>query len=120
MEKYIMKGVKIAFMILAALVFAALFAAGVMYLWNWLMPDLFGLKMIGYWQAIGLLVLSKILFSGWSGGGHKKCDHCKSKWQDQQGTDKYSMKAKFMEKWSNCHAEESKSSEDEEDTITSD
>jgi hypothetical protein len=39
----------------------------VMGLWNWLMPGLFGLKVIGYWQAVGLLILSKILFGGLRG-----------------------------------------------------
>jgi hypothetical protein len=36
----------------------------VMLLWNWLMPDIFGLKRIGYWQGWGLLILSSILFRG--------------------------------------------------------
>jgi hypothetical protein len=44
----------------------------VMLLWNWLMPVLFGLARIGYWQALALLILSKILFGGfrghWGGG----------------------------------------------------
>jgi hypothetical protein len=36
----------------------------VMLLWNWLMPEIFGLKTLGYWQAWGLLILSSILFKG--------------------------------------------------------
>jgi hypothetical protein len=36
-------------------------------LWNWLMPALFGLHSITFWQALGLLVLSKIFFSGFRG-----------------------------------------------------
>ena len=39
----------------------------VMSLWNWLMPTLFGLRMITFWQAMGLLVLSKILLGGFRG-----------------------------------------------------
>jgi len=39
----------------------------VMSLWNWLMPTLFGLRMISFWQALGLLVLSKILLGGFRG-----------------------------------------------------
>jgi hypothetical protein len=46
---------------------ATVFGFAVMWLWNWLMPALFGLHVIGYWQALGLLVLSKILFSGFRG-----------------------------------------------------
>jgi hypothetical protein len=42
----------------------ALFGGFVMLLWNWLMPDIFGLKAITYWQAWGLMILSWILFKG--------------------------------------------------------
>lgn len=41
---------------------AFLFGFVVMWLWNWLMPDIFGLTTITYWQAWGLVVLSHILF----------------------------------------------------------
>jgi len=36
----------------------------VMGLWNWLMPALFGWRLITFWQALGLVVLSKTLFGG--------------------------------------------------------
>jgi hypothetical protein len=43
----------------------------VMSLWNWLIPSLFdGGKQIGYVQAMGVLLLSKILFGGFRHGGH--------------------------------------------------
>ena len=32
-----------------------------MWLWNWLMPEIFGLKTITFWQAIGLQFLFYIL-----------------------------------------------------------
>jgi hypothetical protein len=38
-------------------------------LWNWLMPTLFSLPAITFWQAVGLLGLSWILFGGWRGFG---------------------------------------------------
>jgi len=43
----------------------------VMALWNWLMPALFGLRLITFWQAVGLVILSKILFGSFHshGGG---------------------------------------------------
>ena len=34
------------------------------HLWNWLMPAIFGLKTITFLQALGLVVLSKILLGG--------------------------------------------------------
>ncbi len=43
----------------------------VMVLWNWLMPALFGLPVITYWQAVGLFVLCHLLFKG-HGGGHRR------------------------------------------------
>src|SRR5438094_8845161 len=45
----------------------------VMLLWNWLAPALFGLRLITFWQAIGLLALCRILFGGLGlgGGGHR-------------------------------------------------
>jgi hypothetical protein len=33
-----------------------------MILWNWLMPTIFGLTTITFWQAIGLNILATILF----------------------------------------------------------
>jgi hypothetical protein len=41
-----------------------LFGWVVMLLWNWLMPEIFGLKRITYWQGWGLLALCTILFKG--------------------------------------------------------
>jgi hypothetical protein len=43
-------------------------------LWNWLMPTLFGLGRITFWQALGLFVLGRILFGGFHGfhGGHRE------------------------------------------------
>lgn len=54
----------------AAFVVIAIAVGGfvVMSLWNALLPDLFGWHAIGFWQAIGLLVLSRILLGGWRGG----------------------------------------------------
>lgn len=38
-------------------------------LWNWLLPELFGLPLISFWQGLGLLVLTRILFGGMGGPG---------------------------------------------------
>ena len=35
----------------------------IMLLWNWIMPGLFGLATIGYLQALGLYVMSRLLFN---------------------------------------------------------
>lgn len=38
-------------------------------LWNWLLPPLFGIPTVTFWQAIGLLALSRILFGGFGRSG---------------------------------------------------
>ena len=50
------------------LAFAAIFTYVIMRLWNWLTPALFGWHVITFWQALGLLILCKILFGGFRGG----------------------------------------------------
>ena len=47
------------------------FGSAVYHLWNWLMPSLFGLSVISFGQAVGLLALSWVLFGGWRFGGHR-------------------------------------------------
>jgi hypothetical protein len=46
----------------------------VMRLWNWLLPMLFGWRLITFWQAVGLLALCRILFGGVSGRGFHRSD----------------------------------------------
>ena len=41
----------------------------VMHLWNWLLPPLFGWRALSFWQALGLLVLCRVLFGGLGGHG---------------------------------------------------
>ena len=55
--------------ILGMLLFIAIGGGIVLYLWNWLLPPLFGWREITFWQALGLLALCRILFggSGWRG-----------------------------------------------------
>lgn len=41
----------------------AIFSAlPIMLLWNWLMPDIFGLTTINFWQALGICFLSSCIF----------------------------------------------------------
>lgn len=60
-------------MILFGAVAAVALTFALMLLWNWLMPLIFGLTVITFWQAMGLLALSKILLGrGYKHHGHKK------------------------------------------------
>jgi hypothetical protein len=59
-----MHGKKRFWIPVAILVGVSVFSTLLLALWNWLMPAIFGLPFITIYQALGLLVLSKILFSG--------------------------------------------------------
>jgi len=50
--------------ILGMLVFTAIGGELVLHLWNWLVPPLFGFRQITFWQALGILLLCRILFGG--------------------------------------------------------
>lgn len=61
----IVRGLKFVLIALAA---GLLFGFVVMRLWNWVVPPVFGLHTLGYAQALGLLVLTRILFGGFRRG----------------------------------------------------
>ena len=54
---------------IACAAFLALISYAVMLLWNCLIPGIFGYSVINFWQAMGLFVLSKLLFGFGRGGG---------------------------------------------------
>ena len=57
--------------ILYGLFFIAMFlllSGMVMFLWNMLLPQVIHVTIINYWQALGLMVLCRILFGGFSPG----------------------------------------------------
>ena len=65
-----MRGKKILRFLKFAVIFATAFVVFgfvVMSLWNHLLPPLFGFRMITFWQAVGLMVLGRLLFGGFRG-----------------------------------------------------
>ena len=79
--------------LLAVTVAAA--SAVVMLLWNWLMPALFvGVKTVDFWQALGLLLLSKILLGG--GWLHRKMH---SRWDGMSAEERDELKRHFKSRW---------------------
>lgn len=52
----------IIMVVIIALVFMLIFCYPMMLLWNWLMPVIFGLPTITFWQMLGLQVLFSFLF----------------------------------------------------------
>ena len=85
-RSWLLYGLKFA---LLAVVAVAALGAAVMVLWNWLMPELFGWPVVGFWQAVGLLVLSKILLGALRGGGYR-----------------WHWRARMMERWAQMTDEE--------------
>ena len=85
-----MKFFRFAKCVAIGLLALAFFSFIVMSLWNWLMPALFGWHLITFWQALGILVLSKILFGGFRGG---------------HGSRRY-WRHRMMERWARMTPEE--------------
>ena len=69
MRKVFYKG-RFIFIPLGIAAFSALAGYVVMLLWNALMPAIFHLGIITFWQALGLFILCKVLF-GFGKGGPK-------------------------------------------------
>src|SRR5713226_5130504 len=69
--RWVIRGLKIAVIAIVAATFLGFI---VMSLWNWLGPVVLGARTITFWQALGVLILSQILFGGFRGrsgyGGH--------------------------------------------------
>ncbi len=88
--------------ILGIAIFTAIGGELVMLLWNWLAPMLFGLPLITFWQAIGLLALCRILFGGFGlgGGGHR------SSRRRMEGRIRERVRERMAERWEQMTPEE--------------
>ncbi len=88
--------------LLAAIGIAAL-GWVVMLLWNWLMPGLFAsAQEVGYLQALGILVLSKILFGGFGGGCHGRGKAHQQHWESMTPEEREQLKGQFKSRWGGC------------------
>jgi hypothetical protein len=96
---------KIMGFVLLGLLAVAAFGFITMHLWNWLVPQLFNGPVISFWQTIGLLILSKIFFSGLGKGGHRHGGSWKPYWKERlrnmSPEDRERFKQKMKDKW--CH-----------------
>jgi hypothetical protein len=102
--KYKSRGEKAVITLFFAIAFVAFIAAVVwvvMSLWNLILPEVTGVKPVSYWQAAGILLLSKILFSGFNGGGRKHSwkkrsrDKLKNKWMSMKPEERAQMKDRW-------------------------
>ena len=84
----IAKGIAIGIALAMAFVlFIFLGGIVVQWLWNWLAPDIFALRRITFWEALGLLALCRILFGGFGlGGGHHRSSNGRGReWWKKRG-----------------------------------
>lgn len=88
----------VTFFIAAALVFGAI----VMALWNAILPAVTGVNQISYVQALGILLLSKILFGGfgrrggWQSGRRQHWKHnLEDRWAGMTPEEKEKFKTEF-------------------------
>lgn len=111
------KFVKILLIIPLVAIAVALFGWLTMSLWNWLIPALFGGPVVTFWQALGLLVLSKILFSGLGKGGGHRHGYWKRDWKKKFNRmtpeERERFKRKFEDRW--CKRTTAESTDSQED-----
>ena len=75
----------------------------VMHLWNWLAPMLFGWRQLTFWQAVGLLVLCRILFGshGFRGGHRSRFrERMAERWERMTPEER----EKARQRWGRCGA----------------
>jgi hypothetical protein len=98
--RWLYRGVKIAAIVTAAV---AVFGFVVKGLWNGLMPSIFGWHTITFWQAVGLLVLSKILFGGsFRGRGGRGGQHWRRRMAERWETMTPEEREKFSRGMRGC------------------
>jgi len=79
--------VRLMFMVVFALVLAVV----VMWLWNRLMPGVFGLAVITYWQAFGLMILARLILGTLGMGFGRFHWHDRKHWMDRFGHHRHHM-----------------------------
>jgi hypothetical protein len=97
----LLRGLKMVVIVAIAI---TVFSFVTMHLWNWLMPAVFGLRTITWAQALGLLVLGKILFGGFhrhGGGcrGRRWKDRMAERWTEMTPEERERFRAGMKGRW---------------------
>ena len=95
--KFVIK--KIISFILIATAAIIVFGGVVMLLWNNILAEVLNISTITFGQALGILLLSKILFGGWRGGWSGGRQHWKNKMREKWSTMTPEEREKFKEQW---------------------
>jgi hypothetical protein len=93
--------------ILGMLLFIFIGGEIVMHLWNWLLPPLFGWQAITFWQALGLLLLCRILFGGFGGRSSGRSDHRRrmdERWERMTPEERERLRQSWRGRWGFCPA----------------
>jgi hypothetical protein len=94
-------GRKKFFMIIPIVIIAVLAFGGiVMGLWNSILVSVLGVKAITFVQALGILILSKILFGGFKGRGGG-WNHRRGMWEEKMRNMTPEEREKFKAEWKN-------------------
>ena len=82
-----------------------LFGTLVMFLWNKALVPVLHVSEVTFWQALGILVLSKILFGSFSGGSRRSSwrqrwkERMTQKWNNMTPEEKERFRAKYQDRW---------------------
>jgi|HubBroStandDraft_1064217.scaffolds.fasta_scaffold16194_3 hypothetical protein len=91
------RGAKVILILPLVVAFLAVVGAAVMLLWNALVPQLFHGPQLGYWQAVGLLALSRVLFGGWRGHGWRGHRHgLRERWEQMTPEERTVLREKMQ------------------------
>jgi hypothetical protein len=97
--RWVVKG---AAFLAVAIALIAVLSLVVMSLWNWVVPALFRGPVLQYWQAVGLLVLSRILFGGLRGRGgwhgHWRQRMWRERWANMTPEERARLREKLQER----------------------
>jgi Ca2+/H+ antiporter, TMEM165/GDT1 family len=96
---------KAIFIPLIAAAALIIFGGVVMLLWNGVLAEVIHVGMISFWQAVGLIILSKILFGGFHGhrGHFGGWNRHRQHWMNMTDEER----AKMREEWKKrCHPTE--------------
>jgi len=93
--------VQISHGLILSLLFGLAFGLFLMMLWNVLVPDIWGWKEITYWQGVGLVILTRLLFG--SHGYQKEANQpqagCRTHFPQQKTDWATSNSDKYYEQW---------------------
>ena len=91
--------------ILGMLLFIFIGGEIVLHLWNWLVPQLFGWRQLTFWQALGLLLLCRILFGG-HGWRNSSRSHMRrrmaERWDQMTPEERERMRQSWRGRWGFC------------------